>query len=153
MTACNYTQTHHQQLDSVASFKDSGSATNGPKIYQRKKMAFRELYPIVIASLLWGHLWTSKRILFYCDNEATVKIIHKGRSKSLCIIKLMRQLTWCSAQFNLCIYSKHLPGKTNRIADALSRFQMAKFRRLAPAAVTANLSLAFPWRKFFGHFK
>lgn len=96
-------------------------------------MAFRELYPIVIASLLWGHLWTSKRILFYCDNEATVKIIHKGRSKSLCIIKLMRQLTWCSAQFNLCIYSKHLPGKTNRIADALSRFQMAKFRRLAPA--------------------
>lgn len=97
-------------------------------------MAFRELYPIVIASLLWGHLWTSKRILFYCDNEATVKIIHKGRSKSLSIMKLMRQLTWCSAKFNFCIYSKHLPGKTNLIADALPRFQMAKFRCLAPTA-------------------
>lgn len=53
-------------------------------------MAFRELYPFVIASLLWGHLWTSKRILFYCDNEATVKIIHKGRSKSLSIMKMAK---------------------------------------------------------------
>lgn len=49
-------------------------------------------------------------------------------------MKLMRQLTWCSAKFNFCIYSKHLPGKTNLIADALSRFQMAKFRCLAPTA-------------------
>jgi hypothetical protein len=33
-------------------------------------MAFLELYPIVVAAVLWGHLWTSKRILFLCDNEA-----------------------------------------------------------------------------------
>jgi hypothetical protein len=97
-------------------------------------MAFRELYPIVIAALLWGHQWSTKRILFHCDNETTVKIIHKGRSKALSIMKLMRQLTWCSAQHNFCIYSEHLPGKTNLIADALSRFQMEKFRHLAPAA-------------------
>ena len=97
-------------------------------------MAFRELYPIVIAAILWGHLWTAKRILFYCDNEATVKIIQKGRSKTLSIMKLMRQLTWCSAKYNFCIYSEHLPGKTNLIADALSRFQMQKFRQLAPNA-------------------
>jgi hypothetical protein len=27
-------------------------------------MAFLERYPIVVAVVLWGHLWTSKRILF-----------------------------------------------------------------------------------------
>ena len=51
-------------------------------------MAFRELYPIVVASLLWGHLWIKKRIMFHCDNEAVVNIVNKGRSKVLDIMKL-----------------------------------------------------------------
>lgn len=97
-------------------------------------MALRELYPIVVAAILWGKYWSSKRILFYCDNAATVNIIQKGRSKVLSIMQLMRRLTWCSAKYNFCIYSEFLPGKTNVIADALSRFQMNKFRRLAPQA-------------------
>ncbi|CAG2241262.1 unnamed protein product [Mytilus edulis] len=56
-------------------------------------MAFLELYPIVVAAILWGHSWTTKRILFRCDNEATVHIVNKGRSRCLLIMKLMRTLT------------------------------------------------------------
>lgn len=97
-------------------------------------MALRELYPIFVAAILWRKYWSSKRILFYCDNAATVNIIQKGRSKVLSIMQLMRRLTWCSAKYNSCIYSEFLPGKTNVITDALSRFQMSKFRRLAPQA-------------------
>jgi hypothetical protein len=37
--------------------------------------------------------WKRKKILFYCDNEATVGIAKEGRSKCIEIIKLMRQLT------------------------------------------------------------
>ncbi|XP_062592590.1 uncharacterized protein LOC134254037 [Saccostrea cucullata] len=44
-------------------------------------MAFLELYPIVVASILWGKQWSGKRIVFNCDNQATVQIITKGRSK------------------------------------------------------------------------
>ncbi|CAG2245618.1 TMC [Mytilus edulis] len=44
-------------------------------------MAFLELYPIVVSAILWGSQWTTKRILFWCDNEATVAIVKKGRSK------------------------------------------------------------------------
>ncbi|XP_033730724.1 uncharacterized protein LOC117320169 [Pecten maximus] len=44
-------------------------------------MAFYELYPIVMACVLWGHSWSRKRILFNCDNAATVDIIRKGRNK------------------------------------------------------------------------
>jgi hypothetical protein len=58
-------------------------------------IAFLELYPIVISAILWGKEWKCKNILFWCDNEATVGIVKKGRSKSLVIMKLMRQLTWC----------------------------------------------------------
>jgi len=41
-------------------------------------MAFLELYPIVVAAILWGGLWERKKILFYCDNVGTVEIINKG---------------------------------------------------------------------------
>jgi hypothetical protein len=97
-------------------------------------MAFRELYPIVVAATLWAPLWSKKRILFYCDNTSTVQIVQKGRSKVPCIMQLMRRLTWIAANHNFCIYAKHLPGVTNNIADALSRLQLQRFRLLAPSA-------------------
>ena len=97
-------------------------------------MALLELYPIVIAAMLWGHQWARKRICFHCDNQATVYILNKKRSKSPVIMMLMRRLAWCAATNNFFIYSAHLPGKTNEICDAISRFQMDRFRRLAPQA-------------------
>ena len=97
-------------------------------------MAFLELYPIVVAAILWGKDWSGKKILFYCDNEATVHIIRKGRSKETCIMKLMRRLTMCAAHNNFAIFSEHVPGSKNNKADALSRFQMDKFRELMPEA-------------------
>ena len=56
-------------------------------------MAFLELYPIVVASLLWGSEWKCEKIFCWCDNEATVAIVRKGRSKSIEIMKRVRQLT------------------------------------------------------------
>ena len=107
---------------------------NLPTLTDNSSMAFLELYPIVVAALLWGHLWPCKKILFWCDNEATVAIVRKGRSKCLEIMKLMRQLTWCAAQSNFHFSAKHVPGHINQISDALSRFQMTRFRKLAPQA-------------------
>ena len=94
-------------------------------------MALCELYPIVMACILWGHTWSRKRILFHCDNLGTAEIITKGRSKIKTIMTLMRKLTYHSAMNNYVI---HIAGVHNNIADALSRFQMQKFRALAPHA-------------------
>jgi hypothetical protein len=97
-------------------------------------MAFYELYPIVMSCLLWGHSWARKRVLFHCDNHTTVDIIKKGRSKVQSIMKLMRTLTFHSACNHYVIHAVHIEGNKNTIADALSRYQMAKFRALAPEA-------------------
>jgi hypothetical protein len=97
-------------------------------------MALLELYPIVVATVIWGHEWSGKRIKFWCDNLATVQIIKKRRSKSPMIMKLLRKLTWKSACDNFIILCDHVPGKRNVIADSLSRFQMTKFRQAAPLA-------------------
>ena len=87
-------------------------------------MAFLELYPIVVSAILWGSEWKGKKIIFYCDNEATVHIINEGRSKVQPIMRLMRRLTWCAASGNFIIIAKHIPGINNNIADALSRFHI-----------------------------
>jgi len=97
-------------------------------------IAFQELYPVVVAAMLWGQSWECRRIMFYSDNQATVHIINKGRSKSPAIMKLMRRLVITAGLYNFCFVAEHVPGVQNSIADALSRFQMSRFRKLAPHA-------------------
>ena len=71
-------------------------------------MALLDLYPIVMAAMLWGHQWSKKRIIFRCDNLGTVHILRKGRSKCSKIMLLMRRLTWCAGTNNFSFYSEHI---------------------------------------------
>ncbi|KAK6178270.1 hypothetical protein SNE40_013075 [Patella caerulea] len=96
-------------------------------------IAFMELVPIVTCATIWGHnMWAKKRILFHCDNMATVGIINKERSKSHNIMKLMRRLTWCAIKFNFVLHAVHIKGRYNILSDCLSRLQVEKFRELDP---------------------
>lgn len=97
-------------------------------------IAFLELYPIVIAAILWGSNWCKKRIVFRCDNSATVMILQKGRSKCKHIMQLVRRLVLIAAKHNFSFNAKHVPGVCNQISDSLSRLQELRFRRLAPEA-------------------
>ena len=67
-------------------------------------LAFSEVYPIVMAAMIWGHLWSKRRIIFRCDNLGTVHILCKGRSKFSSIMLLMRRLTWCATTNNFSFY-------------------------------------------------
>ena len=98
---------------------------------------------------LYGVKWDEEyffftRLVFYCDNEATIHIIMKGRSKIQHIMRLMRRLTWCAAKGNFIIMAKHITGVNNDIADALSRFQMSRFRQLAPRAALTSCKCPAP---------
>ena len=97
-------------------------------------MTYCELYPIVVAAILWGHRWARKRILFHCDNMGTVHTINKGRSKSTNVMKLMRKLVLTAAMHSFAFSSTYVASKDNGIADSLSRFQTDRFRQLAPSA-------------------
>ena len=95
-------------------------------------MAFLELYPVVVAAILWGESWKSQKILFWSDTVSTVDIIRKGRSYY--ILKLMRKLTCCACTYNFSFSAKHIPGFKNEISESLSRFQIQRFKTLAPGA-------------------
>ena len=97
-------------------------------------IAWKELYAIVMAVHTWGVLWQRQKILFNCDNQNVVGIWEKGSTKSPEIMALVRLLYFCAARHNIHVCVQHIPGNSNNIADAISRFQNAHFKELAPEA-------------------
>lgn len=97
-------------------------------------IAYKELFPIVVAARVWGAQWGQHRVLFRSDNLAVVSILNSRTSKDHLIMHLMRNLLMSAAYFGFTFHAQHVPGLQNKIADALSRFQWQTFHLLAPAA-------------------
>ncbi len=83
----------------------------------------KELLSIYLAARTWGHLWSNKHVVVACDNLTAVAAINKGSSKSLAIMRMLRDLFWISAKFNFHLTAKFIPGFMNELADAASRIQ------------------------------
>jgi hypothetical protein len=112
-----------------------------------KSIAWLEFFPVLTAVVLWGGQLKGKRIILRSDNNAVIAIINKQTSKCPEIMKLVRQFVLQCLKVNLTFYARHIPGKLNNIADALSRFQMERFRQLAPAAMERGIPVpGFLWR-------
>ena len=95
---------------------------------------YRELFAILAATLTWGAAWSGKRIVFVTDNKPITQVWAKGTSPSPELMSLVRPLFLTAAKNNFSVAFRFIPGIDNPIADALSRFQMQRFRRLQPKA-------------------
>ncbi|XP_072051535.1 uncharacterized protein [Amphiura filiformis] len=105
--------------------------------FKNRSIAWLEFFPILVSVVLWGEQLTGKRIMLRSDNMPVVKIINKQSSKCPQIMKLVRFFVLQCLKLNLAFCARHIPGKVNDIADALSRFQMNRFRAVAPQAEPA----------------
>ncbi|KAM9316824.1 uncharacterized protein PAF06_007914 [Gastrophryne carolinensis] len=101
-----------------------------------RNLALLELFPVVVALALWGEDLQNKSVLFHSVNMAVVSAINAQTASSPPVVKLLRQLVLSCLQYNILFRAVHVPGVANGIADALSRFQMDRFRELAPEACT-----------------
>ena len=99
-----------------------------------QSIAYKELFPVVVASHIWGLQWSRRHVLFRSDNEAVVHILLARTLKVPRIMQLLHHLLFAAARFNFTFTSQHIPSVHNNIADALSRFYWQEFRRLAPMA-------------------
>ena len=104
-------------------------------------IAYKELFPIVLACHVWGASWARKRVEFQCDNTEVVSVIMSGTSKDEQLMHLLRALYSVSTRYNFKVTAKHVPGKSNCLTDALSRFEMSQFFQLAPQAKTKPVSV------------
>ena len=97
-------------------------------------IAYKELFPIVVAAYLWGHQWVSRRVEFFCDNESVVAVLKSGTSRDKNVMVLLRYLTILAIHHSFSFAASSVRGKANPVADALCRFQFQRFRRLEPQA-------------------
>lgn len=97
-------------------------------------IAYKELFPIVVAAYLWGPQWVSRRVEFLCDNESVVAVLKSGTSRDKSLMVLLRYLTMLAIRHSFSFTASSVQGKANPVADALSRFQFQRFRRLEPHA-------------------
>ncbi len=111
-----------------------------------RSIAWMEFFPIVIAIVLWGHKLRGKRIILRCDNQSVVGIINKQTSRCPTIMSLVRFFVLRCLKDNIAFTAKHVAGKNNVIADALSRFQMKRFQEAAISPdANATPVPAFVW--------
>ena len=102
-------------------------------------IAWQQRVAIVVACHLCWASFASKSIIYYCDNESVVHIVNSKRSRIPRIMDLMRHLkTLLTLEHKFYLKIMHIEGKKNEIADGLSRFQMERFRSLAPRSSTIH---------------
>ena len=97
-----------------------------------KQIAIKELFPIVVALELWGTQLQNQKILFMTDNAAIVHAINKQTCKEKTLMHLIRRLVLTSLSYNILFKAKHIPGKSNVLADHLSRFNFQAAFQIAP---------------------
>ena len=92
------------------------------------------MFAILAAAYTWGNRWAGQRIIFITDNEPITRIWDKGSTPAPSIMTLVRKLFLIAVQNQFSVAFKHISGKLNPIADALSRFQVRRFKALKPGA-------------------
>ena len=87
-----------------------------------------EMYPILLALLLFSSELKGKSLVIHTDNEALVHVFNNKSSKDPYISNMLRELTLVCLRHNLRVRAVHIPGHFNSFADALSRLQVSKFK-------------------------
>jgi hypothetical protein len=120
----------------------SGAFWNGEWVQERwdpsiagminEKLLFSphlEVYPMLMAARKWGHRWAGMHVIVFSDNTAAISAINTGTARNDIVMVWLRELFWLSAKLSFRVTARHLPGKFNLLADALSRFDNEKFCR------------------------
>jgi hypothetical protein len=95
-------------------------------------IVFKELYAVVIAAAAFGHAWAGKTVCIMSDSTGTVANISTRKSDEPDNLDLLRQLTYLEFHGHFVVTAKHIPGKSNTIADLISRNQHKRAREIAP---------------------
>ena len=101
---------------------------------QPLSLAYKELFPIVVAAHLWGSQWSTRQVEFLCDNESVVAVLSSGTSRDADLMVLLRYLALLAVCHSFSFKASSVRGKANLVADSLSCFQLQRFRHLAPHA-------------------
>ena len=87
----------------------------------------KEMTPIIIAAIIWGHDWKGAQVTAFCDNTAVVAALNNRSSKEKHVMHMLRVLFFIEAHHQFKIAATHIAGSSNTLADHLSRNQLGLF--------------------------
>lgn len=61
------------------------------------------------------------KVVIFSNNTQVVSAINKGKCENDTSMRIMRRVFWLTVLFNCHLVSVHIPGRSNVVADALSR--------------------------------
>ena len=83
-----------------------------------------EMINILVAIRAWPRHWATHKILIHCDNQAVVAVMTSSKSRDLTLGAIHRNILMECARFDIELHTVHIPGKTNVVADALSKLSL-----------------------------
>ena len=108
-----------------------------------KDLTFLELVQIVLALFLFKDKLINKQIIFHTDNQSLVCFLNKKSSKSKRVMHLVRPLVLQTMLCNMQWKSSHIEGRSNCIADTISRKQWERFRLLRADVLPTSIPQEF----------
>ena len=88
-----------------------------------------ELLAIVVCLRLWSHEFGGKKIVCLCDNMCSVTLINTSRSRDSFMQACLREICYLGARNSFELSAEHISGVDNRLADHLSRWEVADKHR------------------------
>ena len=83
-----------------------------------------EMWNVLLALRLWGHVWKNKQIIIKCDNEAVVSVVNTGVTKDNGLWAIVWNIWLETALNDIKLKLIHVTGKNNQCADLLSHWHL-----------------------------
>ncbi len=90
-----------------------------------------EMVNILIALRLWASELRGTRVKICCDNFAVVSTLNSGRGRDENLLAMSRNIWLVAAQADIDLEVVHIMGRTNVVADLLSRWSAPTTNREA----------------------
>ena len=103
-----------------------------PENCRGQSITFKELFPIVLALVVWGRQWRGSHLHCRCDNQAVVHTLASRYSHNSNVMHLLRCMFFLEACYDSHISASHIVGADNGLADALSHNNTVSFFLQAP---------------------
>ena len=81
----------------------------------------KEFWVLILAARVWGHLWSGRRVAFYCDNEACVQTINHQKPSDQALQACLREFFYHACHFKFQPVLLRITSEANDLADFLSR--------------------------------
>ena len=101
----------------------------------KPSIEYLELYAVTISVLLWIQKFSNSAVKLHCDNKTVCRMINNSSTSCKNCMVLVRIIVLHCLKCNVRLTAEWLSTKDNGMADAISRLQFRRVRRLAKGSM------------------